>query len=199
MLQRKFIVQSADIAKRVWHLTAISNLSQILGAGQGLLAKDLLQFSGVAYQDISMQGVQQRRQQRWVFGYTLHQYVPLFFCQRNPMMCFHQTRAAELVWLEIDVSALSMQALVTSNGNAACAVTEFQRGFVPSLPDWQVLTAATWNDAVDGKRKRAAELLCLGHVPAGAIRSLQVVGQVQRQQLVGFGLPVTINPRAFFC
>lgn len=198
MLQRTAKTLAVATSETVWHLTAISNLPQILGTGRGLLAKAQLQRLGVGYQDISMQDVQRRRQQRKVFGYSLHQYVPLFFCQQNPMMYCRKTQASELVWLEIVVSALPPQALVTSDGNAACEATLFRGGFQPGFPDRQVLTAPSWHDLPDGKRKRAAELLCLSQVPVQAIRGLQVANVTLQRQVAGYGLPVSVNPRAFF-
>lgn len=198
MLQRTEKTTAVGANETVWHLTAISNLPQILGTGRGLLAKALLQRSGLGYQDISMQDVQRRRQQRQVFGYSLHHYVPLFFCQQNPMMYCLKAQALQLVWLEIAVTALPARALVTSDGNAACGATQFCAGYKPDFPDWRVLTAPSWHDLTDGKRKRAAELLCLSQVPAQAIRGLQVAHATQQRQIAGYGLPVSVNPRAFF-
>lgn len=196
-MQRAVIIQH-DWDGKVWHLTSMVNLVQILGLQQGLLAKQQLEQGGHRYQDISMEGVQLRRQLRRIFDRPLHQYVPLFFQQRNPMMYYLKEHAAELVWLEIDAYALPKQSLVTANGNAACDNTQFCLGLAPDFLDWNVLHASSWHDIADGKRKRAAELLCLSHVPAAAIVALHVSGLQQKRDLLGYGIPVSVNPLVFF-
>lgn len=183
---------------KVWHLTSMVNLVQILGLQQGLLAKEQLDAAGHHYQDISIETVQFRRQHRKVFARSLHQYVPLFFTQSNPMMYYLKHQAESLVWLEITVDALRTHTLVTADGNAACADTQFCAGVQPEFIDWQVINAPSWRDIFDGKRKRAAELLCYSHVPAAAIIGLQVSSQSQKRDLLGYGLPVTVNPMGFF-
>lgn len=183
---------------KVWHLTAMVNLVQILGLNQGLLAKHELQLRAQSYHDISMEEVQARRQHRQVYNRPLHDYVPLFFKQRNPMMYYLKSEAANLVWLEIDTSLLYRDSLVTADGNAACTDTSFESGLSPALVDWQVMDARSWHDIPGGKRKRAAELLCLSQVPASAIVALHVQGSKQKLDLLGYGLPVLVNPFAFF-
>lgn len=196
-MQRAVIFQH-DWDGKVWHLTSMVNLVQILGLQQGLLAKQQLEQGGYHYHDISMEKVQTRRQLRRIYERPLHQYVPLFFKQRNPMMYYLKEHAAELVWLEIDAYAISKQLLVTADGNAACDSTKFCSGLCPDFLDWNVLHANSWHDIFDGKRKRAAELLCLCHVPAAAIVALQVSGVQQKRDLLGYGLPISVNPFVFF-
>lgn len=69
-----------------------------------------------------MQDVQWRLQQRKVFGYSLHQYVPLFFCQQNPIAIYHyDTRVANDVYLQFteQFTTTDPQTLKASTGIAA--------------------------------------------------------------------------------
>lgn len=183
---------------KVWHLTSIVNIVQILGLQEGIISKMRLLQSKQPYKDISMEGVQHRRHQRQVFNYNLHEYVPLFFNQRNPMMYYLQEKADELVWLEIDTNLLPSQALVTADGNAASEDTKFFLGLSPWNLDWLTLNSDKWSNIPDGKRKRSAELLCLGSVPTDAIIAMHVSNTQQKLALLGYGLPILVNPYMFF-
>jgi len=184
----------------VWHVTSLVNLPQILGQQQGLLSKTMLQQRQLGYKDISMEGVQQRRAERTIAGHCIHEFVPTFFVQRNPMMYIRRDIASELVWLVIDPTKLQMSNLITSNGNAAAINTRFVRGLEVNFPDWNVLTAHQWNDWNDGRRKRAAELLCFQHIDASSIIALEVCNSRLVLPLQeAYGLPVWHNPTAFFC
>ncbi len=184
----------------VWHVTSVANLQQILGQGMGLLPKNMLIEQGINYSDISELQVQQRRASRIINGHSIHEYVPTFFVQRNPMMYVRKNMARQLVWLGIKPSTMDQRKILTSDGNAASLTTSFRQGIDLEHPDWAVLQAPAWNEIFDGRRKRAAELLCLGGISTSHIVELHVCdARLVLPLRNSYGLPVYHNPSAFFC
>jgi HD superfamily phosphodiesterase len=71
----------------VYHITHINNLPGILN--RGLLAHSEMENLGAFYQDIAYSGIQTRRSAMAVTcgpGGVVHDYVPLYFCKRSPML-----------------------------------------------------------------------------------------------------------------
>lgn len=167
----KFSTQPAPAVEFVWHLTHLANLPSILL--QGLRSHAKMQHA--PYHDISDQQVQSRRACKRVLGQVLHDMVPTFFVQRNPMAYRLQSQAEELVWLQIAVTALEPLHCITADGNAACEDTRFYQGVRSDCLPWPVLQASSWCDLPDGRRQRAAELLVKGHIAPRAIVAVEVV------------------------
>src|ERR1700722_10985802 len=82
----------------VFHITAIDNLVSIIGAG-AILSKNLVMQRGLVAADIAYEGVQSLRSVKAVQegpegslrnhigpGGNLHDYVPLYFAPRSPML-----------------------------------------------------------------------------------------------------------------
>lgn len=73
---------------RLFHITAVANLSGIFGAG-AILAKNTGASSGIAYQNIAHQGAQSVRAGKAIPippGGVVHDYVPFYFAPRSPML-----------------------------------------------------------------------------------------------------------------
>jgi hypothetical protein len=184
---------------RVWHLTSITNLVQILVLRQGVIARAHLESNAIGYSDISIANVQKKRREKRPdpkAEYNLHQYVPLFFWQQNAMMHSLSGLATDLVWLAIDTTQLDPALLFTSDGNAACHETRFYQGLRPDCVQWAHMSDQHMYCA-QCKRTRAAELLVRHIVPASAIVALEVATEAQCRDLRACGLPVTVAPQHF--
>jgi len=73
---------------RLFHITAIDNLSDICRTG-GLLSKSDGAVQGISYQNIAHAGAQGARAAKAVPnppGGTIHEYVPFYFAPRSPML-----------------------------------------------------------------------------------------------------------------
>lgn len=164
----------------VWHLTHVANLPSILLHGLRSHAK----MQHAPYHDISDQQVQSRRASKRVLGQVLHDMVPTFFVQKNPMAYRLQSQAEELVWLQIAVNALDARHCITADGNAACEDTRFYQGVRSDCLPWPVLQAPSWCDLPDGRRQRAAELLVSQHIAPKAIVALEVVSRPVAEAII---------------
>ena len=142
----------------IWHVTQRSNLQNILN--KGLLSNTDAFAKGNPF-DISDHGVQRRREHREpIYGRKVHEYVPTYINIKNPMLYVRRSIQNDLCIIEISTDVLNFNNYIYSDGNAASRETKFYRSVndLDKLP-WDVLRAPYWNDHIDGKRKRCAEVL----------------------------------------
>ena len=156
----------------VWHLTSVKNLKSILE--NGLLSHTRVREFNLLKQDVSAHDVQLRRSRISAFDVPLHQFVPTFWVQRNPMMYRLRHRANDLVWLQIAREKVNEASCVTATQNAASNGVQFKLGQCQALLDWNILNAPVWNQFTNGGPIRGAELLVRDHIPVDAIVGMQV-------------------------
>ncbi len=138
----------------IFHMTHVDNLQNILKYG--------LQAHGNGFQkrDISNREVNSRRSRREpVYGRHIHDYVPFYFSPRNPML-YVQDNEDDIVILAFPASLMYEEGMVFTDGNASSSGTEFY-GELCDLDrlNWKCLNSRYWNDFMDGKRKKMAEVL----------------------------------------
>ena len=126
----------------------------------GLLSHNAAQQAGLVSADISDPNVQERRADKSVFGRPLHDYVPLYFNPKNPMLYVRREIQDDLVILFFDRELLVQDGVVFTDGNAASGPTNFFNDVSRLVDlDWDCIRAEYWNDFGDGTRKRCAEIL----------------------------------------
>lgn len=142
----------------LWHMTHRNNIPT-------LREKGILSHSS-AYESLQPIDISSRSVQHWrtrvepVYGRCLHDYAPTYFNIRNPMLFVKKDLNKELCLIEISLSVLKESQFIFTDGNAAAKNTQFFNSTIAlnRLP-WDVLHAKYWNDFIDGKRKRCAEML----------------------------------------
>ena len=141
----------------------------------GLLSHNAAQQAGAVSVDISDQDVQERRANISVFGRPLHDYVPLYFNPKNPMLFVRRELRDALVILLLDRELLVQDGVVFSDGNAASGPTNFFND-VSRLADldWACIRDEYWNDHEDGTRIRCAEVLVPDAIPFTKIQHIRV-------------------------
>ena len=91
---------------RLFHITAIANLSAICAAG-ALLSKNAVAQNGIDYQNIAHQGAQGARSIKSVPnppGGMVHDFVPFYFAPRSPMlMAINAGRVGGCDWRQADI------------------------------------------------------------------------------------------------
>ena len=91
---------------RLFHITAIANLPAILATG-ALLSKNGGAAAGINYQNIAHAGAQGARAVRAVpnpSGGLMHDFVPLYFAPRSPMLyAINGGRVAGCQWRQGDI------------------------------------------------------------------------------------------------
>lgn len=141
------------------YLAHPANITSILE--HGILSYNRVGRARIQHQSIADQGVQGRRTRTVrVTGRSLHDYVPLFMARRNPMLW--RVQSHPLCYVRVSLDAADKDGTVFSDGNAACDETDFYQNAsdIDKVP-WDVVLGRRWTGSriIDGKRKRAAEVL----------------------------------------
>lgn len=163
--------------RHLYHITHVDNLTSIL-------QKDLRCHNRInGYVDISNAEIQGHRQAKLIPFYrslSLHNFVPLFFAPKSPMLSALRDKQHELVYLHIAPEVLKMAGTVFCDGNARSNITQFYKT-LPDLDklDWKLLHGYYWGaddieEHAENKRKRSAEVLVLDHIQTKYITGISV-------------------------
>lgn len=113
------------------------------------------------HESIAATGVQIRRiRQVPISGRSIHDYVPLYFVRRTPML--RAIKDHPHVCVRLDLRAADKPGTLFTDGNAASDATHFfdSPRDVDRIP-WEILHRRRWtgSEIQDGRRRRCAELL----------------------------------------
>lgn len=194
---------------RLFHITAIGNLTAMCGAG-ALLSKTHGAAAGLDYQNIAHGGAQGVRSAKRVTvgpGGSVHDYVPFYFAPRSPMLsAIHNGRVLgcalqqqDIVHLEttVDRATAGGTPFVFYDRNATLAYSKASDdlGQLPHTVAWDLITEPPALDGfckyfqnrhqdvryVDRMERRMAEFLVHGSVPLGAFTRVGVCSALQAQ------------------
>jgi len=181
-----------------YYLTHHSNVPDILR--YGILSREEVTSRCLRVRDISDPEVQRRRARcDPVYSRCLHEYVPLYFNPRNPMLYRRREMQNELVILAISPKVLDAHSHLFTDGNAAAATTRFSRDIEVVQASAAVLRADFWNDIDDGKRRRCAEVLVHRTVEAEFIVCAICNNATRQSELrATCPMPVAMNDAYFF-
>ncbi len=145
----------------LFHMTHINNITSIYK--NGLVSNHLAHESSMIKKDISDPDVQLRRERLDpINNLSIHSYVPLYFNPKNPMLYVRKEMQNKIALLVFDANSIfQYKGTIFSDGNAASGPTKYYSKLTDLVNlDWACLnTTSYWNDFIDGKRKRCAEVL----------------------------------------
>lgn len=151
------------------HVTHVDNAEKIIQRGELISLKEI-QNKGGAFKDIANSSVQFNRslKKNIYQGHDLHDYVPLYFGTKTPMMAALQDINDELVILRFSLNLLGKYECLLADGNAASAKTKFRP--YTSIEDLEILNVEAINsqkfkDDPEKRRCKQAELLVLKRLP----------------------------------
>lgn len=204
----------------LYHLTHIENLESILH--RDILPKNKIDEKDLPAKDISDPDVQKRRADRAIPTPSkkvlfVHDFVPLFFVPKTPMLFVRKDQQDNLCLLNIDSEMLLVDESypwglfqsIFCDGNIASSRTKSfwawkHDGSPFSNMPWSVLHAEDWTIHDDGKRKRAAEVLVYPSIPERFIQGITVRTHFAAERvnkiLERFGSPIKciVYPEHFF-
>jgi hypothetical protein len=147
----------------VLHMTHVSNLESIL-ASKVISSKAKLTETNKKYTDISNSSVQDGRSLITIpcSGHELHQYVPLYWGKKTPMVASLQGQNDDLIFLQFTADLLEDHDCVVSDGNARTNGTIFRE--FKEITDLEILDPKSINTVkyahdAEIKRRKQAELL----------------------------------------
>lgn len=195
---------------RVFHITAISNLSRI-GSSGALLSKNRLLALGQAHENIAYENIQDRRARTAVPvgpGGVLHDYVPFHFAPRQPMlMAIHYGRVPGCTIKQDDIVHLVLRADYIAQAGLPYAFATHHpvtvmADFYDSLAeigkiDWNMFFdeplvggfAKYFHNPADNpkyatrKETRQAEFLVYDQVPIEQLRAIAVLNDAKKQEV----------------
>jgi len=189
------------------HMTHLSNLPSILREGE-LRSHTLM--AGRDHRSVANEDVQAGRAAKVVplSGRALHDYVPLYFGVKTPMVAVNQDQNEAIVFLRFSLDVfLSIAGVVISDGNARSNVTRFF--LFAKIDDLSVLDVAaihTYKYARDPelKRKKQAEILVPDHLPMAQLFDIICFSVEARSRVLeildnfGINKPVYVGAHYYF-
>lgn len=183
--------------KSLWHMTHRDNIPTILE--KGILCHSAA-YNILQPRDISFESVQHWRTRiDPIHRKPLHDYAPTYINIRNPMLFVKKDINRELCLIEISLSVLNESKFIFTDGNAAAKNTQLFNSFfdVNKLP-WDVLQAEYWNDFIDGKRKRCAEVLVYPAIKPEFITRIHCCSDETLNYLQSLGRKAVKSQRLFY-
>lgn len=156
----------------LYHMTHKDNLQNILQ--NGLKSHIQARTSNLTRVDIADNQVNDRRSRREpIYHRSIHDYVPLYFNPKNPMLFRRNNIQNDIVILAIDRNILYRENIIFTDGNAAANATSFYNNpeELNNL-SWSCINAEYWNDIIDGKRLKCSEVLVYPNIPTSAIQKI---------------------------
>jgi len=188
------------------HMTHIDNLSQILAAG-GLKSYNAMQ--GTPYTNLANDDVQSGRAAITipVSGRRLHDYVPLYFGIKTPMVACNQDKNEKMLFLRISLDILTRLGVVFTDGNARATGRKFFR--YTNIDDLSILDVAAINSTKYAgdplkKRRKQAEILVPDFLPICEVLDILSFSETARFQALtitdkfGITTPIRVNPGFYF-
>lgn len=190
------------------HITHEKNLPAILA--RGLQSKNDVKARNLAYVSIADDGIQSRRSVTPVpcgAGGTIHDYVPLFFGARSPMLYAVQRRTtqSEIVYILVNWTVLDAPGTVFTDGNASTGGTSFFSGREQlGNIDQTACRAIQWDQPQELRRKKSAECLVHRNVPTSTFGGLVVMSEDAKLRVErvakarGWTLPIYVEPGWYY-
>lgn len=153
-------------------MTHKDNLQNILQ--NGLKSHNQARTNNLTKVDIADNQVNDRRSRlEPIYNRSIHDYVPLYFNPKNPMLFRRNSIQNDIVILAIDRNILYQENILFTDGNAAANATSFYNNpeELNNL-SWSCINAEYWNDIVDGKRLKCSEVLVFPNIQTNAIKKI---------------------------
>jgi hypothetical protein len=187
----------------LYHMTEVSNLPNIFK--HGLLSHNEAHSKGLNQTDIALQDVNQRRaSKKPIYGISLHNFVPMYFNPKNPMLFRRKDLQQNIVIIAIDRRAIYQDKSMFSDGNAASDSTAFYNDLSKlDKLNWSCIRNDFWNDYPDGKRVKCSETLTfpkitIKHIHKIYCNNIKTKNLVDQQSPINKTFQTELNSKFFF-
>ena len=194
----------------LFYITHLDNLSSILKLG--ILSHNLAHKKGFVSTDISNQQVNARRNRVDPnFGGNIHDYTPLYFNHKNPMLyslCKNADRN-KLILLKVNPHILLAENVSFSDGNASVHSTKFYNDIEEfNKLNWTLINSGSWNHYEfnikrEQRRIMCSEVLAKEKIPSYYINEIFVYSEETLQQILPMfpnhlGIKTNVNKNLYF-
>ena len=189
----------------LYHMTHKYNLENILR--YGLKSHNEAKKENLNKVDISDNQVNDRRSRKEpIFKRSIHDYVPLYFNPKNPMLYVRKQLQNDIVILAMNPMLLYNDDALFTDGNAASNPTKFYSN-IDDLEKltWDCINSSSWSTYQDGKRLRCSEVLVYPIIKTNQILKIfcnnSTTEEFAKQKIGNFvngKIPVEINYDLYF-
>jgi len=169
------------------HMTHMENFGGIL-CDEGLHSYN--QMRGRSYHNLANKDVQKGRAGIAVKATDrrLHDYVPLYFGFKTPMVAWNQNKNPDLIFLRISLNVLALPGVVISDGNARATATKFR--LFKQIDDLSVLDIKSIHTVKyahdpEMKRRKQAEILIPDFLPLSEILDIICYSEEMKKRVLG--------------
>lgn len=197
-----------------FRLTHIENIPYVLRCG---LVRANSPLRDENYVSIGDRQVIQLREERLVQGYRLSDYIPFYLGPRSPMLYVIQhgyngvqrMEAEQIVYCVVRIEDLVHDGIdgIFTDGHALSGLSSFfdmqKLSQVNDYVSWDDVYSTQWNveSDIDLKRRKEAELLINGDLPAQYIRGFVVYNERAKARLEEMGVKaamIAVRPKYYF-
>jgi len=188
----------------LYYLTHWTNLKSIFE--RGLLCWSFMKSENIPHASIADPDIQDRRSRRSIGGRPAHDYVPLFFSTKTPMLSkikyegkFHQR---EIVYISINSEILGEEGVHFSDGNIIATATKVFDNIddLRKLP-WKTIRAPYWSGDEESRIK-GAEVLIPERIDPCWFQKIVVYNQAIadhfKNNLPKSSIPIEVNSTEFY-
>ncbi len=197
-------MKKSDITE-LHFITYIANVPSILQVG--IISRNMVVRKNVRFEDVSEQGVQDRRAGKKVPGTSkeLHDYANLYFDAHNPMLSARRSENNKICVLRININVLDLKGVIVTDMNAArdCRFMSVDEGL--SSLDREKVYMINWkdpNNSINDYRQsgiKCAEILVPERVEPRYIIGAYVANKIALDALSGVtDFDVEIKGSLFF-
>ena len=187
----------------LFYLVHVNNIKSILK--NGILSKNEVKKNKLKTTDFSLESAQDRREEITdpFHEKNLHDYVPLCFTQKLPMLFSIRHRQNDLLIIHIGTqSLLKENRCLFSNGNMASPSSDLFENYIDDDSLYSLIKEESWNRSTGEHIKIAAEVLIDSMIVVKYISSISCYSEqtYNRIRPIGkaFNVPVNINRGLFF-
>lgn len=193
----------------LFYITHLDNVASILKLG--ILSHNLAHRNGFVSTDISNQQVNARRNRvDNNLGGNIHDYTPLYFNHKNPMLytlCKNSDRN-KLILLKVNPHILLADNVSFSDGNASVRSTKFYKNIDEfNKLNWNLLNKGSWYNyefgIQEGRRIMCSEVLAKEKIPSYYIDEIFAYSKETLEQILPMfpnhlGIKTKINKSLYF-
>tara|TARA_Y100000768_G_C23794976_1_gene594375 strand:+ start:168 stop:806 length:639 start_codon:yes stop_codon:yes gene_type:complete len=184
----------SNMQRNVYHLSHKRNFESIIC--RGLLSRNELIAKKHHHEDISLRSVQNKRVRclesserpsRVNVNCYIHDFIPLFFRTRTPMLWAVKSKCLDLFFIEFDLDKLQTDPdirFIFSDGNIASEGTKIYSDSEWSKQnhkiDWRKIDRYSWwKNRSEAARQISAEFLVYKTIPISYVKRIIVPNQLQ--------------------
>ena len=186
--------------KELFFLAHKANIKSILE--KGILSYNEIKSRDIPHVDFSLKSAQDRRHvEENIYGYNIHDYVPLLFTLRIPMLFSLKKNQDSLVILHIDTQqVLDENRCIFSWCNVASPMSDLKPNYIDDDDLYTLFKEEWWTD--ENKRQKASEVLIYPRIMPKYINSISCNSEQTKTEIMPLckenNIPIKLNKELFF-